>query len=107
MLQPNDAALHQRVIEALQRLVYVSMFDGPSLAGIPWDRWPCASLHDIFFDLESFPRLLNNLFIINAMDRKTPMVETYKAVILFVGSDLFRVALLVMFPAITLFLLPI
>jgi tripartite ATP-independent transporter DctM subunit len=48
-----------------------------------------------------------NLFIINAMDRKTPMVETYKAVILFVGSDLVRVALLVAFPAITLFLLPI
>ena len=48
-----------------------------------------------------------NLFIINAMDRKTPMVETYKAVILFVGSDLVRVAILVAFPAITLFLLPI
>jgi len=45
-----------------------------------------------------------NLFIINAMDRKTPMIETYKAVILFVASDLVRVALLVAFPAITLFL---
>lgn len=48
-----------------------------------------------------------NLFIIYAIDRKTPMVETYKAVILFVGSDLVRVALLVAFPAITLFLLPV
>ena len=48
-----------------------------------------------------------NLFIINAMDRKTPMVETYKAVILFVGSDIVRVGILVAFPAITLFLLPI
>ncbi|MDU9006105.1 TRAP transporter large permease [Sedimentitalea todarodis] len=47
-----------------------------------------------------------NLFIINAMDRKTPMVETYKAVLFFVGSDLVRVVILVMFPAITLFLLP-
>ena len=45
-----------------------------------------------------------NLFIINAMDRKTPMIETYKAVILFVASDLVRVAFLVAFPAITLFL---
>ena len=45
-----------------------------------------------------------NLFIINAMDRMTPMIETYKAVILFVASDLARVALLVAFPAITLFL---
>ena len=47
-----------------------------------------------------------NLFIINAMDRSTPMVETYKAVVYFVGSDLVRVALLVAFPSITLFLLP-
>jgi len=46
-----------------------------------------------------------NLFIINAMDRKTRMVDTYKAVMFFVGSDLVRVAILVMFPAITLFLL--
>jgi len=47
-----------------------------------------------------------NLFVINAMDRKTPMVETYKAVIYFVITDLFRVALLVAFPVITLRLLP-
>lgn len=47
-----------------------------------------------------------NLFIINAMDRSTPIVETYKAVLFFVASDLFRVVLLVAFPAITLFLIP-
>ncbi|WP_187430558.1 C4-dicarboxylate TRAP transporter large permease protein DctM [Roseobacter fucihabitans] len=47
-----------------------------------------------------------NLFIINAMDRETPMSETYKAVMFFVGSDIIRVIILVMFPAITLFLLP-
>jgi tripartite ATP-independent transporter DctM subunit len=47
-----------------------------------------------------------NLFIINTMDRETPMVQTYKAVLYFVGSDLVRVVILVMFPAITLFLLP-
>jgi len=47
-----------------------------------------------------------NLFIINAMDRDTPIVETYKAVMFFVASDIVRVAILVMFPAITLFLLP-
>ena len=46
-----------------------------------------------------------NLFIINAMDRSTPMVETYKAVMFFVFSDLVRVAILVAFPAITLFLI--
>ena len=47
-----------------------------------------------------------NLFIINSMDRETPMTETYKAVMYFVGSDILRVVLLVAFPAITLFLLP-
>ena len=44
-----------------------------------------------------------NLFIINAMDRETPMIETYKAVMFFVGSDLVRVVLLAAFPVITLF----
>ncbi len=47
-----------------------------------------------------------NLFIINSMDRETPMTETYKVVMWFVGSDIVRVIILVMFPAITLFLLP-
>ena len=47
-----------------------------------------------------------NLFIINAMDRETPITDTYKAVMFFVGSDILRVVILVLFPAITLFLLP-
>jgi len=46
-----------------------------------------------------------NLFIINAMDKQTPMVETYKAVVFFVASDLVRVVLLILFPAIVLFVL--
>ncbi|SHI31488.1 TRAP transporter large permease [Wenxinia saemankumensis] len=46
-----------------------------------------------------------NLFIINAMDRETPMTRTYRAVAYFVGSDIVRVAILVAFPSITLFLL--
>jgi tripartite ATP-independent transporter DctM subunit len=46
-----------------------------------------------------------NLFIINSMDRETPMKETYKTVLYFVGSDIVRVAILVAFPSITLFLL--
>lgn len=46
-----------------------------------------------------------NLFIINSMDRETPMTETYKTVMYFIGSDLVRVAILVAFPSITLFLL--
>ena len=47
-----------------------------------------------------------NLFVINAMAPDTPMGETYRAVLWFIGSDIVRVVLLVAFPAITLFLLP-
>ena len=43
-----------------------------------------------------------NLFIINSMDRDTPMTATYRSVMFFVGSDILRVALLFLFPAITL-----
>ena len=43
-----------------------------------------------------------NLFVINAMDRTTHMIDTYRAVLWFVASDLVRVALLVAFPAVTL-----
>lgn len=43
-----------------------------------------------------------NLFIINAMDRKTRMIDTYKAVMFFVASDIVRVIILVAFPIITL-----
>ncbi|SMH36265.1 TRAP transporter large permease [Maritimibacter sp. HL-12] len=45
------------------------------------------------------------LFIINAMDRSTPIIETYKGVLYFITSDIIRVAILILFPAITLFLL--
>jgi len=43
-----------------------------------------------------------NLFIINSMDKETPMTATYKSVVFFVGSDVVRVFILLMFPAITL-----
>ena len=43
-----------------------------------------------------------NLFIINSMDKDTPMMATYKAVIWFVTSDIIRVIILLLFPAITL-----
>ncbi|WP_319533102.1 TRAP transporter large permease [uncultured Cohaesibacter sp.] len=47
-----------------------------------------------------------NLFIINAMASDTRITETYKAVVWFVASDIVRVIILLLFPAITLFLLP-
>ena len=46
-----------------------------------------------------------NLFIINSMDRETPMTDTYKAVMFFVASDVVRVFILLMIPAITLVLI--
>lgn len=46
-----------------------------------------------------------NLFVINAMDRATKMIETYKAVMFFVATDIIRVIILVLFPSITLFLI--
>ena len=46
-----------------------------------------------------------NLFVINAMDPGTRLTATYRAVMYFVTSDILRVALLVAFPGITLFLL--
>ncbi|MBX2881748.1 MAG: TRAP transporter large permease [Granulosicoccus sp.] len=48
-----------------------------------------------------------NLFVINAMDRRTPIAETYKAVVYFVASDLIRVGILIAFPIITLMFLPL
>lgn len=43
-----------------------------------------------------------NLFVINSMAREISMVETYRGVFPFVASDIIRVAILVMFPVITL-----
>ena len=48
-----------------------------------------------------------NLFVINSMDRETPISHTYRAVMYFVASDILRVALLLIFPSISLFLLRI
>ncbi|SUZ31556.1 C4-dicarboxylate TRAP transporter large permease protein DctM [Roseibaca ekhonensis] len=48
-----------------------------------------------------------NLFVINAMDPKTRITDTYRAVLPFVASDLIRVGILVAFPAITYFLIAV
>ncbi|CTQ31324.1 TRAP transporter large permease [Jannaschia rubra] len=44
-----------------------------------------------------------NLFVVNAMDPGTPIVRTWRAVVYFLASDVVRVAILLAFPAITLF----
>jgi tripartite ATP-independent transporter DctM subunit len=45
-----------------------------------------------------------NLFIINSMAKTTPISETYRGALPFVATDIIRVILLAMFPAITLWL---
>ncbi len=45
-----------------------------------------------------------NLFIINSMDRDTPIGQTYKGALPFVITDMVRVVILASFPAITLWL---
>jgi tripartite ATP-independent transporter DctM subunit len=45
-----------------------------------------------------------NLFIINSMDRDTPISQTYKGALPFVLTDIVRVAILAAFPSITLWL---
>ncbi|MEM7471846.1 MAG: TRAP transporter large permease [Pseudomonadota bacterium] len=45
-----------------------------------------------------------NLFVINAMSDRVPIAQTYRGAMPFVASDIIRVAILVAFPGITLFL---
>jgi len=45
-----------------------------------------------------------NVFVISAMAKDTPMIETFKGVAPFFGAELLRVVLLLLFPAITLWL---
>ncbi|MGR3570486.1 TRAP transporter large permease [Brevirhabdus sp.] len=45
-----------------------------------------------------------NVFVISALARDTPMTETFKGVAPFFGAELIRVALLLAFPALTLWL---
>ena len=45
-----------------------------------------------------------NLFVINAMAKDVPMGETYRGVMGFCAMDILRLALLIAFPAIVLWL---
>ncbi len=45
-----------------------------------------------------------NVFVISAMARDTPMIETFKGVMPFFGAELVRVVVLLAFPALTLWL---
>ena len=45
-----------------------------------------------------------NVYVINSLARDVPMSETYKGVMPFLASDLIRLAFLIGFPTITLYL---
>ena len=45
-----------------------------------------------------------NLFVINSMDRSTPIIQTYRGVVPFVISDIVRTIILTAFPVISLFM---
>lgn len=45
-----------------------------------------------------------NVFIINALAKDVPMTETFKGVMPFFGMEILRVGLLLLFPAIVLFI---
>ncbi|MCV3242315.1 TRAP transporter large permease [Mesorhizobium sp. ZC-5] len=45
-----------------------------------------------------------NLFVINSMDRSTPIIQTYRGVVPFVISDIIRTIVLTAFPVISLFM---
>jgi len=45
-----------------------------------------------------------NVFVISSLDKETPMIETFKGVAPFFGAEIVRVALLVSFPALALWL---
>ena len=45
-----------------------------------------------------------NVFVISALARDTPMIETFKGVLPFFGAEIVRVIILLSFPALTLWL---
>ncbi len=51
-----------------------------------------------------FPPVGLNVYIMNGLAKDVPMIETYKGVTLFLAWDFMRLALLILFPGITLWL---
>ena len=45
-----------------------------------------------------------NVYVVNGMARDVPMAETYRGVLPFLVSDVLRVTLLLLFPALSLYL---
>jgi TRAP-type C4-dicarboxylate transport system permease large subunit len=45
-----------------------------------------------------------NVFVISALAKDTPMIDTFKGVMPFFGAEIVRVVVLIMFPAVVLWL---
>ena len=45
-----------------------------------------------------------NVYVVNGMDKRTPIAESYRGVVPFLITDFIRTTLLLLFPAITLYL---
>jgi TRAP-type C4-dicarboxylate transport system permease large subunit len=45
-----------------------------------------------------------NVFVISALAKDTPMIDTFKGVMPFFGAEIIRVAVLIMFPVLVLWL---
>ncbi len=45
-----------------------------------------------------------NVFVISALAKRVPILETYRGVLPFIAADIFRLALVVAFPALALWL---
>ena len=51
-----------------------------------------------------FPPVGLNVYVMNGLAKDVPMIETYKGVMIFLAWDFIRLALLILFPGITLWL---
>jgi TRAP-type C4-dicarboxylate transport system permease large subunit len=51
-----------------------------------------------------FPPVGLNVYVMNGLARDVPMTETYKGVVPFLMTDALRLALLIMFPSLSLWL---
>lgn len=99
------------MMDSLSMILLVLPFFWPVVAGLDFGMTPDDA--KIWFGILALilvelglitPPVGMNVFVINAMARNVPMRETFKGAMPFFGVELVRVALLVAFPGIVLFL---
>lgn len=99
------------MMDSLSMILLVLPFFWPVVAGLDFGMTPDDA--KIWFGILALilvelglitPPVGMNVFVINAMAKNVPMRETFKGALPFFGIELVRVALLVAFPGIVLFL---